>query len=137
MRFLWAWSLVLGLTIAPTVLGCSCVTVSLKERFFGASDVFLGKVVSVDGPSLTIDVSRTFYGAVGRGLVSVQSDLCGPLLEAGETYLLFAQRHNEQLRNLACAATDVSTTAGREDVSQLQRRVLWWRFTRAFQRRDG
>src|SRR2546422_8775099 len=117
----------LFLSCAPT-LACSC-GISGKCDIPGADVIFLGRVASKqvasgctpDGicssavsASVRFDVLENFGGANAPQLEVETTEgccACGITFSVGETYVVFANRYQEQLQTNTCTATQPAATA--------------------------
>jgi hypothetical protein len=118
-----------GLSFSPGADACSCISVPLKRAFLASDEVFLGTVVDERGFVAIVRVERRFLGA-GTGIQEVTLDSCGRLRK-GESFLIFASRHNATIQNNGCLSIAmVSGERGENALRRVARRAALWRMER-------
>jgi len=126
------------ITSAEHLYGCTCLSVPLKRRFNGATDVFVGKFTAVkpgwrgEPESVIVMVQRRF---LGNSAGETKLDLAGMCSTSGARVggeaLVFAERNRTAtLHEIACASVSADAAKAQQEIRTLRRRAWWWRIQR-------
>ena len=119
-RFIIIGSILAGGLFWPsTAKACDCVSLRTCEVFWEAAAVFVGRVVSADWPTVTLQVVERLRGQISgpRAIVTGPRSNCAYPFVVGETYLVFAYETEPGLLEVSLCSGTQRLSSAREDLA--------------------
>jgi hypothetical protein len=128
-----AFAALLSMLLATDLHACSCISVALKWRFMGSTEVFVVEFLNAtlgDYPEVaTVRVHQQFLGTRADELTFVIDRCSLACADVGKKALIFAKRRNDgRLYEIGCASVPMDGSQFEKEVRTL--RAWWWRIER-------